>query len=135
MQLGATEDLESALAAAEAERTRRRGDLEAAASRLAKARVGAARRMESAVAAELEGLRLEGARFEVALRSLSEIAPSGGEAAEMMFSANPGEPLAPLARVASGGRARSRHARHQDGRCRRGPDADAGVRRGRRRDR
>ena len=103
MQLGATEDLESARAAAEAERTRRRGDLEAAASRLAKARVGAARRMESAVAAELEGLRLEGARFEVALRSLSEIAPSGGEAAEMMFSANPGEPLAPLARVASGG--------------------------------
>ena len=103
MQLGATEDLESALAAAEAERTRRRGDLEAAASRLAKARVGAARRMESAVAAELECLRLEGARFEVALRSLSEIAPSGGEAAEMMFSANPGEPLAPLARVASGG--------------------------------
>src|SRR5207302_1339093 len=27
----------------------------------------------------------------------------GAESAEMMFSANPGEPLAPLARVASGG--------------------------------
>src|SRR5258708_34245346 len=29
--------------------------------------------------------------------------PDGGGVAEMMFSANPGEPLAPLARVASGG--------------------------------
>jgi len=60
-------------------------------------------RMEKAVAAELSGLRLEGARFAVELRPRPEIGPDGVEAAEMMFSANPGEPIAPLARVASGG--------------------------------
>jgi DNA repair protein RecN (Recombination protein N) len=59
--------------------------------------------MSVAVAAELTGLRLEGARFEVELRPRPEIGPAGAESAEMMFSANPGEPIAPLARVASGG--------------------------------
>src|SRR5205814_1572747 len=49
------------------------------------------------------GLRLEGSRFEIALRTLPDISPDGAESAEMMFSANPGEPIAPLARVASGG--------------------------------
>jgi len=88
MQLGSTEDLEAAVAAA---------------ARLTKARSAAAQRMQKAVAAELQGLRLEGARFEVALRALTEVGPSGAEEADMMFSANPGEPIAPLARVASGG--------------------------------
>ena len=59
--------------------------------------------MQKAVATELEGLRLEGARFEVELRPRADIGPDGAESAEMMFSANPGEPLAPLVRVASGG--------------------------------
>jgi DNA repair protein RecN (Recombination protein N) len=102
-QIGATQDLDAAVAAAERERDRCRADLEAAAARLTKARAGAARRMQKAVAVELAGLRLEGARFEVELRPRAEIAPDGAEAAEMMFSANPGEPIAPLARVASGG--------------------------------
>ena len=103
LQLGSTEDLEAAVAAAEAERATRRVQVEAAAARLTKARSAAAQRMQKAVAAELQGLRLEGARFEVALRALTEIGPSGAEEADMMFSANPGEPIAPLARVASGG--------------------------------
>jgi DNA repair protein RecN (Recombination protein N) len=59
--------------------------------------------MQKSVAHELQGLRLEGARFEVALQPQSDIGPAGAEVAEMLFSANPGEPLAPLARVASGG--------------------------------
>jgi DNA repair protein RecN (Recombination protein N) len=102
-QLGATQDLDSAFAAAEKEREQRRADLEASAARLTKARDGAARRMQKAVAGELAGLRLEGARLAIELRGRSEIGPDGAEAAEMMFSANPGEPIAPLARVASGG--------------------------------
>ncbi|HYM66474.1 MAG TPA: DNA repair protein RecN [Patescibacteria group bacterium] len=102
-QIGSTADLESAVAQAEAEVGRRRSDLEAAAARLTRARTPAAKRMQTAVTDELAGLRLEGARFEVALRSLPEIGPAGAEASEMLFSANPGEPLAPLARVASGG--------------------------------
>ena len=103
LQLGATEDLDGAVAAAAADRDGRRAELEAAASRLSKARETAARRMQKSVASELQGLRLDGARFEVALRPRSEIDATGAEAAEMMLSANPGEPIAPLARVASGG--------------------------------
>jgi DNA repair protein RecN (Recombination protein N) len=101
--VGATENVDAAVAAAETERDARRVGLDSAASRLTKARAAAARRMQAAVRAELEGLRLEGARFEIQLREHSEIGPSGAEVGEMMFSANPGEPLAPLARVASGG--------------------------------
>src|SRR6266850_902987 len=103
LQLGATEDLEGAVATAQAERDKSRVELEAAASRLSEARRGGARRMQKATGGELAGLRLEGARFEIALRPAAEIGVSGAEGAEMMFSANPGEPLLPLARVASGG--------------------------------
>jgi DNA repair protein RecN (Recombination protein N) len=102
-QINATQDLDAAMTAAEKERDRLRADLEAVAARLTKARDGASRRMQKAVGAELAGLRLEGSRFEVALRTRPEIGPDGAEAAEMMFSANPGEPIASLARVASGG--------------------------------
>jgi DNA repair protein RecN (Recombination protein N) len=59
--------------------------------------------MQKSVVKELQGLRLEGARFEIGMQPQSEIGPTGAEVAEMLFSANPGEPLAPLARVASGG--------------------------------
>jgi DNA repair protein RecN (Recombination protein N) len=102
-QLGATEDMDAAVAAAEAHVRQRRADLEAAAARLTKARTGAARRLEKSVAAELQGLRLEGARFEVALRPQLDVGPAGAEEVELMLSANPGEPIAPLSRVASGG--------------------------------
>jgi DNA repair protein RecN (Recombination protein N) len=102
-QIGATQDLEGAVATALAERDTCRADLDAAAARLTKARHAASQRMQKAVASELTGLRLEGARFEIALRPAAEIGPLGAEGAEMMFSANPGEPLQPLARVASGG--------------------------------
>jgi DNA repair protein RecN (Recombination protein N) len=59
--------------------------------------------MEKSVAAELQGLRLEGARFEVALRRQQDVGLAGAEVIEMMLSANPGEPIAALSRVASGG--------------------------------
>lgn len=102
-RLGATEDLDAALAAAEAEAGRMRADLEVAAARLTRARGAGAKRMQKAVAAELQGLRLEGTRFEIVLRALADVGAAGAEVVEMMFSANPGEPIAPLSRVASGG--------------------------------
>lgn len=103
LQLGATEDLDAAVKSAQAQAETARSGLYVTAERLTKARTATAQRMQKAVATELQGLRLEGAEFEVALRPQAEIGPAGAEAAEMMFSANPGEPLAPLARVASGG--------------------------------
>ncbi|MGH7777438.1 MAG: DNA repair protein RecN, partial [Candidatus Dormibacterales bacterium] len=77
--------------------------LDGEASALSRLRHEAARRLGASVAVELAGLRLEGARFEVRLVPRGELGPEGAEQAEMMFSANPGEPLAPLSRVASGG--------------------------------
>ncbi len=101
-QLATTADLGSALSQARDAVDARRAELEAAAGVLTDARAEAAERLAQAVAAELEGLRLEGARFEIRLAS-RPVAADGAEQAEMLFAANPGEPLAPLARVASGG--------------------------------
>jgi DNA repair protein RecN (Recombination protein N) len=103
LQLGKTEDLDAAVRAADREASGRRADLEAAATLLTGARTSGARRLEKAVTAELEGLRLEDALFEIPLRPIAEIGGAGAEVAEMLFSANPGERLAPLSRVASGG--------------------------------
>ena len=102
-QLAAGEDLGAAIAAAEATVTSARSELERAAAVLGDRRGEAAARLAGGVAGELSGLRLEGSRFDVELRPRPEILPAGAEVAEMLFSANPGEPLAPLARVASGG--------------------------------
>ncbi|HEX6548747.1 MAG TPA: DNA repair protein RecN [Candidatus Dormibacteraeota bacterium] len=102
-QLGEAEDLGSAIEAARGRADRLRADLVEAAGRLTLERERAAQLLGAAVASELQGLRLEGARFEVRLVSRPEITPAGAELAEMVFSANPGEPLASLARVASGG--------------------------------
>jgi len=115
VQVGATEDLDSAVSAAAAEEGRRQAELDAAAARLTKARAAAASRMEKAVATELEGLRLEGARFEVALRALDEVAAFGAEAIEMMFSANPRR-QDPDARLRRGGRGHWRRG-GDPGRC------------------
>ena len=59
-QVDATEDLGSAIAAAERERDRSRAELEAGAARRPAPAPGAAERMQAAVTAELTGLSLEG---------------------------------------------------------------------------
>jgi len=102
-ELGRGEDVEVELGAARRQVLDRRASLEAAASALTARRAAAAEGMSADVTAELAGLRLEGARFEVVLEPRPELTPAGAEQALMRFSANPGEPLAPLARVASGG--------------------------------
>lgn len=63
----------------------------------------AARACEQRVAGELRTLAMPAARFTIALDPLDVIAAHGGDQVEFRFSANPGEPERPLARVASGG--------------------------------
>jgi DNA repair protein RecN (Recombination protein N) len=58
---------------------------------------------EGRVSDELHALAMPAARFTVALETLDEIAWHGGDRVEFHFSANPGEPERPLARIASGG--------------------------------
>ncbi|HKF77059.1 MAG TPA: DNA repair protein RecN [Candidatus Dormibacteraeota bacterium] len=102
-QLGRAEDLDAALAGAEREAERTQEELRAAAAELTALRTEAAHRLGSAVTGELAGLHLQDAVLEVRLRPRPELAADGAEEAEMRFSANRGEPPAPLARVASGG--------------------------------
>ena len=97
------DDIDGAIAAAGQDLDRAAAEMADAAADLTRLRTAAAARLGGTVQGELAGLRLEGSRFEIALRPLAEIGPEGAEAAEMMFTANPGEPLSPLHRVASGG--------------------------------
>lgn len=101
--LGGTMDLAEAVTEAKEAVEEARGRLEAEAARLTLMRRDAAGRLAAAVGAELQGLRLEGAEFEIRLVARPDLGADGAELAEMLFSANPGEPIAPLARVASGG--------------------------------
>lgn len=77
-------------------------ELQEAAVALTCARRSAATAFEQAVLAELGDLALERARLEVAI-SPAEMSSLGADRVEMLFAANPGEPLRALARVASGG--------------------------------
>lgn len=102
-QLGQGEDLAQAIGAARQQVAAARERLDRAAAALTARRRKGAASLGKAVGTELHGLRLEDAVFEVRLIPRSELAPDGAESVEMYFSANPGEPPAPLARVASGG--------------------------------
>ncbi|MBV9812610.1 MAG: DNA repair protein RecN [Acetobacteraceae bacterium] len=82
-----------------------RAAYEEAAGALTQARQSTASRLERAVAGELRPLKLERARFFVALTPLPESGWSGGGADQVRFllAANPGQEPGPLGRVASGG--------------------------------
>lgn len=76
------------------------------AGRLSRKRGDAAKKLTLQVTKELGALRMDRTRFGVEVLPLSgEMAcgQTGQDAVEFVFSANPGEPLKPLAKVASGG--------------------------------
>jgi len=77
---------------------------EAAAKKLSARRVEAGRSLDTAVAAELPPLKLERARFETRIDSdAARPGAHGFDRVEFLVAANPGTPLAPLMKVASGG--------------------------------
>lgn len=69
---------------------------------LSEMRRGSARSLEEMVLKHLKDLGMEKARFEVSITP-KEIDSKGADKVEFLFSANPGEPLHPLQRIASGG--------------------------------
>lgn len=76
------------------------------AGRLSRKRLDAAKKLMIQVTKELAALRMDRTRFAVEVSPLSgEMGcdQTGQDGVEFLFSANPGEPLRPLARVASGG--------------------------------
>lgn len=74
-----------------------------AAQKLTSLRAEAASRLESAVAAELSSLDMNGVKFKVIFTPVDGPSPHGAEEIEFFISPNPGEPLKPLSRVVSGG--------------------------------
>ena len=71
---------------------------------LSAARKKAARALDQAVEAELPPLKLDKARFETRVETdAGKPGPAGIDRIEFVVSANPGTPLAPLMKVASGG--------------------------------
>ncbi len=73
------------------------------AQRLHAPRVAAAEQLARAIEQELAALHMQKTRFEVCVRSSHEFGPRGCDDVEFLLSANPGEAVAPLSRVASGG--------------------------------
>ncbi|WP_127586018.1 DNA repair protein RecN [Paenibacillus koleovorans] len=72
---------------------------------LSEARSAAAERLAREIEQELKQLHMERTRFQVALERLDagKLTREGLDKVEFMIAANPGEPLRPLAKIASGG--------------------------------
>ncbi|MFO0773961.1 MAG: DNA repair protein RecN [Nitrospiraceae bacterium] len=86
--------------------TQAEAELARVADRLTAARKAAAARLEQALKQELAALSLQRATVRLSLGTLAgpeRYGPYGQDRAELLFSANSGEALQPLARVASGG--------------------------------
>lgn len=68
-------------------------------------RVAAAKKLQKAVSGRMQELGMPGGRFEISLAETASREPAvhGLESIEFLVSANPGQPLRPLAKVASGG--------------------------------
>ncbi len=74
-----------------------------AAENLTAVRRAAAKELESDLLQQLKDLGMEKARFEVEFSQLSSFGANGMDRVEFTMSANPGEELKPLEKVASGG--------------------------------
>ncbi|MDH3392711.1 MAG: DNA repair protein RecN [Desulfobulbaceae bacterium] len=99
-------DEELATLAGEYEKTGKQ--LLALADKLSSARRKVAAQLEKGIATELRSLNFAQADLRVQFNNEEEIAldtinATGGDRLEFMFSANPGEPVKPLAKIASGG--------------------------------
>ncbi len=82
-------------------------ELKAEADLLSEARKKTAVELEQSISRELSTLSFTTAEFKAEFgpveKKLSELTQSGWDRVEFMFSANPGEPLKPLVKIASGG--------------------------------
>lgn len=77
--------------------------LEDQASHVSEIRHIIAERLETAMMHELSDLDFANSEFSIRIDKLDEIGPLGFDKVEFLISTNPGEPLMPLTRIASGG--------------------------------
>lgn len=104
-KLNELENAEALAAELDAKLDKLKAEYNAAADELSKVRRAAGERLKRDVLKELKDLGMAKAMFDVALSDAygGEPRKGGRETAEFMLSANPGEPLKPLEKVASGG--------------------------------
>lgn len=104
-KLNELENAEALAAELDAKLDKLKAEYNVAADELSKVRRAAGDRLKHDVLNELKDLGMAKAMFDVALSDASGGEPrkGGRETAEFMLSANPGEPLKPLEKVASGG--------------------------------
>jgi DNA repair protein RecN len=101
-RLEVLENAEERIAELTAAREVTRAALEKAAAKLTRARKKAAQPFSAAIMKELADLAMGATRFAVAVEP-REPGASGADAVEFLISPNPGVPLKPLAKIASGG--------------------------------
>lgn len=102
-ELYESETAEARTDALKAEEKRLRGALEEQAQALSAARHALAVTCQQRVMQQLTDLGMPSAQFEVAFAEDAPLSPDGLDRVEFLLSANAGEPMRPLSRVASGG--------------------------------
>ena len=104
-QLATLEQSELALGDLEQRITGIRAQYHVAASALSTSRRSAAKRLASGVTSLMRQLGMPGGRFEISIESNAGADPAqdGVDRLEFLVSANPGQPVKPVAKVASGG--------------------------------
>ena len=77
--------------------------LRTSAKKLSEARIAAARTLEKKIEDSLHELNMEKSKFRVLVEPENKFLENGCDRTEFMISTNPGEPLKPLVKIASGG--------------------------------
>ncbi|HET9032778.1 MAG TPA: DNA repair protein RecN [Dokdonella sp.] len=104
-ELESLRDAGTELVRLERERRELKSQYQSAAKELSKARLAAARKLGDSVTELLSELGMSGGRFQIELEPTANEEPEiqGAERCEFMVSANPGQPVRALRKVASGG--------------------------------
>ena len=104
-RLNELENAEALAAEMDKKLSKLKAEYNAEADKLTLVRKNACEKLKQSVLNELSDLGMSKAKFDVSLinQSSGEPRKNGRETAEFMLSANPGEPLKPLEKVASGG--------------------------------
>lgn len=101
--LSSLENSATRLKGLEKEEKKQREQLEKEAFSLSQKRKKLAKKLEEDVEKELKGLNLKHCHFRVHFDREEGLTPHGMDKVEFLISPNPGEPLKPLAKIASGG--------------------------------
>jgi len=102
-QLSELENAEGRLNNLEDDINKAAADYKKLADKLSQSRTKAAKKLSKAVTNSMQELGMEGGRFEAQLTIEEQFSAYGLEKIDFMVSANPGQPVKPLTKVASGG--------------------------------